>query len=133
MDEVAALPITPGCVVQWARAVLRPPPTPSQLATHFPARRRLSKWNAIEHKLFSFISRNWCARPLVSLEVIVNLIASTTTRTGLEVYARLDPGSYPGKIKVADAELKAINLQGDDFHPEWNYTIRPRETTASQR
>ena len=97
---------------------------------HFPP--GTSKWNGIEHKLFSFISRNWRARPLVSLEVIVNLIASTTTRTGLKVYARLDPGSYPGKIKVTDAELKAVNLKGDDFHPEWNYTIQPHETATTK-
>lgn len=86
-----------------------------------------SKWNKIEHRLFSFITKNWRGRPLESLETIVNLIAATTTRSGLEVYARLDEGSYPDKIKVTDAELAQVRLQGHEFHPEWNYTISPRE------
>lgn len=85
-----------------------------------------SKWNKIEHRLFSFITKNWRGRPLESLETIVNLIAATTTRSGLEVYARLDEGSYPDKIKVTDAELAQVRLQGHEFHPEWNYTISPR-------
>ena len=85
-----------------------------------------SKWNKIEHRLFSFISQNWRGKPLVSLEVIINLIAATTTRTGLEVYAQLDERSYPKKLKVTDAELATINLHGHSFHPEWNYTIKPR-------
>ena len=92
---------------------------------HFPP--GTSKWNRIEHRLFSFITINWRGKPLHSLETIVNLIASTTTRTGLKVYARLDAGTYPAKIQVADAELKAVNLHGHQFHPEWNYTIKPRE------
>jgi len=92
---------------------------------HFPP--GTSKWNKIEHRLFSFITMNWRGKPLVSLETIVNLIAATTTRTGLEVYARLDTGFYPDKIRVPDAEFKAINLyRHDEFHPEWNYTIKPR-------
>jgi len=69
---------------------------------------------------------NWRGKPLVSLETIINLIGATTTRSGLEVYARLDHRSYPDKIKVTDAELNAINLCGDQFHPEWNYTIKPK-------
>jgi hypothetical protein len=85
-----------------------------------------SKWNKIEHRLFSFITMNWRGKPLVSLETIINLIAGTTTRTGLEVYARLDEGTYPDRIRVSDAELKAVNLHSDEFHPEWNYTIKPR-------
>jgi transposase len=85
-----------------------------------------SKWNKIEHRLFSFISQNWRGKPLVSLEVIVNLIAATTTRTGLEVYAQLDERAYPDKIKVSDAELAAVQLEGHPFHPEWNYSIKPR-------
>ena len=92
---------------------------------HFPP--GTSKWNRIEHRLFSFITITWRGKPLHSLETIVNLIASTTTRTGLKVYARLDAGTYPAKIQVADAELKAVNLHGHQFHPEWNYTIKPRE------
>ncbi len=92
---------------------------------HFPP--GTSKWNKIEHRLFSYITMNWRGKPLVSLETIINLIAGTTTRTGLEVYARLDPATYPDKIRVPDAEFKAINLHGhDEFHPEWNYTIKPR-------
>jgi len=69
---------------------------------------------------------NWRGKPLVSLETITSLIGATKTGTGVEVYARLDEGTYPAKIKVSDAELKAVNLYGDDFHPEWNYTIKPR-------
>jgi hypothetical protein len=91
---------------------------------HFPP--GTSKWNKIEHRLFSFISRNWRARPLVSLEVIVNLIGATTSTTGLEVYAQLDERAYPDKVAVSDAELAAVNLQRAAFHPEWNYIIKPR-------
>jgi hypothetical protein len=98
---------------------------------HFPP--GTSKWNKIEHRLFSFISKNWRGRPLVSLETIINLIAATTTRTGLEVYARLDQRDYPDKIKVSDAELAAVQLQAHEFHPEWNYTIKPRRPTPTKR
>jgi hypothetical protein len=85
-----------------------------------------SKWNRIEHRLFSYITINWRGKPLHSLETVVNLISGTTTGTGLEVYARLDDASYPDKIRIPDAEIKAINLHGDQFHPEWNYTIKPQ-------
>lgn len=91
---------------------------------HFPP--GTSKWNAIEHRLFSFISMNWRAKPLVSRQTIINLIAATTTRTGLRVHARLDERTYPKGLKVTDAQLAAVNLHGDPFHPEWNYTIKPR-------
>jgi hypothetical protein len=91
---------------------------------HFPP--GTSKWNRIEHRLFSFITINWRGKPLVSLETIINLIGATTTDSGLEVYARLDDGIYPDKIKVPDADLTAVNLHGDEFHPEWNYRIKPR-------
>jgi hypothetical protein len=91
---------------------------------HFPP--GTSKWNKVEHRLWSFVSHNWRAKPLISYEVIVSLIAATTTRTGLKVYARLDERDYPTKIQVSDAELAAVNLHGDQFHPEWNYTIGPR-------
>jgi transposase len=80
----------------------------------------------IEHRLFSFISQNWRGKPLISHEVIVNLIGGTTTRTGLEVFARLDERSYPKDLKVSNSELAAIRLEGHAFHPEWNYTIKPR-------
>ncbi len=91
---------------------------------HFPP--GTSKWNKIEHRLFSFISQNWRGKPLVSHEVIVNLIAATTTRTGLQVQAELDTGSYPAGQKVTDEEMAAIRLRRDKFHGEWNYTILPR-------
>jgi hypothetical protein len=91
---------------------------------HFPP--GTSKWNKIEHRLFSFITKNWRARPLESLEVIVNLIASTTTRTGLTVKAALDTNPYPTKIKVTDEQLGHIRLKRHDFHGEWNYTLSPR-------
>jgi len=90
---------------------------------HFPP--GTSKWNKIEHRLFSFISKNWRGQPLVSYEVIINLIAATTTNTGLEIYARLDQASYPDKIQVTDDQLAAVNLDRHAFHPEWNYTIKP--------
>jgi len=91
---------------------------------HFPP--GTSKWNRIEHRLFSFITMNWRGKPLVSLETIVNLIGATKTGSGLDVYARLDEGTYPDKIKVPDVELQAVNLHGDEFHPEWNYRIKPK-------
>jgi transposase len=89
---------------------------------HFPP--GTSKWNKVEHRLFSFISKNWRGRPLASYEVIINLIAATTTSTGLDVYARLDDGEYP-KVEVTDQQLAAVNITRDQFHPEWNYTINP--------
>jgi hypothetical protein len=98
---------------------------------HFPP--GTSKWNKIEHRLFSFISQNWRGKPLISHEVIINLIAATTTRTGLKVYARLDEHDYPKKIVVTDEQLAAVNLKGQEFHPEWNYTITPTPTTNSPR
>ena len=85
-----------------------------------------SKWNKIEHRLFSFISMNWRAKPLVSYKVIVDLIGSTTTKTGLSVRCELDPNSYPKGITVSDEEMAALNLVRDEFHGEWNYTIQPR-------
>jgi transposase len=84
-----------------------------------------SKWNRIEHRLFSFITQNWRGKPLVSYQVIVQLIAATTTKTGLTVRCELDPNPYEAGIKVADADLAAINLTRHDFHGEWNYTIAP--------
>ena len=90
---------------------------------HFPP--GTSKWNKIEHRLFSFISQNWRGKPLISHEVIVELISATTTKTGLEVECEIDPNIYPKGIKVTDKELKAVNLLKDSFHGEWNYTINP--------
>jgi hypothetical protein len=89
-----------------------------------------SKWNKIEHRLFAHISMNWRGRPLISHEVIVELIGATTTRTGLTVQAVRDTGSYPTKIKVSDEELAAVHLNPHTFHGEWNYTISPTATPA---
>jgi Rhodopirellula transposase DDE domain len=91
---------------------------------HFPP--GTSKWNRIEHRLFSHISMNWRGQPLISHQVIISLIAATTTRSGLKVHARLDQSHYPKKIRVSDRDLAAVDLVGDAFHPEWNYTISPR-------
>jgi Rhodopirellula transposase DDE domain len=90
---------------------------------HFPP--GTSKWNKVEHRLFSAISSNWRGQPLVSHEVVVHLIAGTTTRTGLKVHAEHDSGYYPTGVRVTDAELAAVPLTGHRFHPEWNYTIGP--------
>lgn len=92
---------------------------------HFPP--GTSKWNKIEHRLFSHISTNWRGRPLTSHEVVVDLIAGTTTRTGLKVRAELDRGSYPKGVKVTDAQLAAIPLHRHDWHGDWNYTVTGRQ------
>lgn len=91
---------------------------------HFPP--GTSKWNKIEHRLFSFITQNWRGKPLVSRQAIVNLIAATTTTTGLIVKAALDTNHYDTEIKVSDEELAALHLQRHVFHGDWNYTITPR-------
>ena len=90
---------------------------------HFPP--GTSKWNKIEHRLFSHISMNWRGRPLVSHEVIVKLIGETTTITGLEVKAQIDKRRYPVKLKVSDEEMKMVNITPHKFHGEWNYSISP--------
>jgi transposase len=90
---------------------------------HFPP--GTSKWNKIEHRLFSFISQNWRGRPLRSHEVVVNLIANTTTKQGLKVRARLDRNAYPSGVKVTAQEWAAVSLKPDKFHGEWNYSIYP--------
>ena len=86
-----------------------------------------SKWNRIEHRLFSFISKNWRGKPLRTYRTIVELISATTTEAGLRVRAELDENQYPKGIKVTDAELAAINLEKHTFHGEWNYTIAPHQ------
>jgi hypothetical protein len=91
-----------------------------------------SKWNRIEHRLFSFITGNWRGKPLVSHQVIVQLIAATTTRTGLTVRCELDQNIYPAGIKVSDAEIEAVNISRHDFHGEWNYTISPKAFTLER-
>jgi hypothetical protein len=85
-----------------------------------------SKWNKIEHRLFCHITQTWRGKPLVSRETVVELIASTTTRTGLVVRCELDTRDYPKGIKVSDEEMDTLNIEGDAFHPEWNYTISPK-------
>jgi hypothetical protein len=94
------------------------------MVCHFPP--GTSKWNKIEHRLFSFITQNWRGRPLVSLQAIVNLIANTTTSTGLIVKAALDTNQYDTEVKVSDEELAGLRLQRHEFHGDWNYTISPR-------
>jgi hypothetical protein len=95
---------------------------------HFPP--GTSKWNKIEHRLFSHITMNWRGRPLTSHQVVVSSIAATTTATGLTVRAELDPGSYPAGVKVSDAEMDALPITRHDWHGDWNYTLRP-EPSAS--
>lgn len=84
-----------------------------------------SKWNQIEHRLFSFITQNWRGKPLVTYQVIVDLISATTTRTGLHVHSRLDETPYPTNRRVSDSELAHVHLEPDAWHGEWNYTIQP--------
>ncbi len=84
-----------------------------------------SKWNKIEHRLFSFIARNWRAQPLTSRAAVVSLIAATTSTAGLKVYAQLDENVYERAIRISDAQLATVNLTPDEFHGEWNYFIKP--------
>jgi hypothetical protein len=94
---------------------------------HFPP--GTSKWNKIEHRLFSFISSNWRGEPLRDYETIVNLIAKTTTAKGLKVTCRLDRRKYPTGRRVSNQEMKQVNVQRNQFHGEWNYVIRPNSST----
>jgi len=91
---------------------------------HFPP--GTSKWNKIEHRLFSFISQNWRGKPLISHEVIINLIAATTSKTGLKVKSALDSNTYPAGIKVSDQQMAELQLKKDAFHGDWNYRLLPR-------
>jgi Rhodopirellula transposase DDE domain len=95
---------------------------------HFPP--GTSKWNKIEHRMFSFISMNWRGRPLLSYEVIVNLIGHTTTKTGLVIRAELDRREYPKGVKVTKEDMKRLQIERAEFHGEWNYTIKPRKEPA---
>jgi hypothetical protein len=95
---------------------------------HFPP--GTSKWNKIEHRMFSFVSLNWRGKPLESLEVIINLIAGTTTNTGLKIYAQLDDRVYEKGIEVSDDQLAAVNITRHEFHGDWNYIITPSETRS---
>ena len=89
-----------------------------------------TQWNKIEHRLFCPITQNWRGSPLTSRSAVVELIAATTTKTGLTVRCELDNNLYAKGIKVSDAEMATLNIQGDPFHPEWNYTLRPRRREA---
>lgn len=91
--------------------------------THLPP--GTSKWNKIEHRLFSFISQNWRGKPLISHEVIVQLIAATTNTKGLKVHSKIDKKSYPTGVKVTDKEMESLLLERDEFHGDWNYRIKP--------
>ncbi len=93
---------------------------------HFPP--GTSKWNKIEHRMFSFITMNWRGRPLVSYRTVVQLIAGTTTKKGLKVKADRDQGRYPKGVKVSDKELAAVPLTRHEFHGDWNYTVHPSAT-----
>jgi hypothetical protein len=89
-----------------------------------------SKWNKIEHRLFCHITQNWRGRPLTNRAAVVELIGATTTKTGLKVECALDTRTYEKGIKVSDAEIAALDIRGDTFHPEWNYTLHPRPRPA---
>ncbi len=87
-----------------------------------------SKWNKIEHRLFSFITKNWRGKPLVGHQAIVQLIGATTTKKGLAVHAELDTNTYPAGIKISDAEMAGLSIMRHDFHGEWNYAMTARST-----
>lgn len=95
---------------------------------HFPP--GTSKWNKIEHRMFCHITQNWRGRPLVDLETVVSLIGSTTTETGLEIHAELDENLYPLGREITQQAMDARSIMTDEFHGEWNYTIRPRRRNA---
>ena len=96
---------------------------------HFPP--GTSKWNKIEHRMFSHITHNWRGRPLVSHEVIIQLIGNTRTKAGLKIRAELDRGRYPTGIKVSDEQMAALNIKQADFHGDWNYTLSPNKKKKS--
>ena len=93
---------------------------------HFPP--GTSKWNKIEHRLFSAISQNWRGKPLVNHEVIINLISATTTKNGLRVESELDTNLYPKGIKISDKQMAEVQLRREEFHGDWNYSILPRSS-----
>src|ERR1700704_4274685 len=95
---------------------------------HFPP--GTSKWNKIEHRLFSYITQNWRGQPLRSFQAIVNLIAATTTTKGLKVHAELNTEAYQSGIKVSDDELALVKIRRDKFHGDWNYEIQPRNLVS---
>ncbi len=107
------------------RRVVAAPEALAISVCHFPP--GTSKWNKIEHRMFCHITRNWRGRPLESLEIVVNLIANTTTTKGLRVRAGLDTDEYPKGIKVDDATMASLHLTPEEFHGNWNYAIAPSQ------
>ena len=93
---------------------------------HFPP--GTSKWNEIEHRMFCHITNNWRGGPLLSRQIVVSLIGSVTTQSGLRIRAELDQNTYEAGINVTDKELAAVSIERDDFHGEWNYRIKPHRT-----
>lgn len=91
-----------------------------------------SKWNQVEHRLFSFITMNWRGRPLLSYEAVVNLIGGTTTKSGLRVKALLDTHEYEPGQKITDEEMRSLRLKPHRFHGDWNYTLQPRSNVLSR-
>src|SRR3972149_2560285 len=118
---------TSGDGTTLGRAACSPPPTP-----FCPYPPGASKWNQIEHRMFSFISLNWRGQPLVSYETVVNLIGATRTRAGLRVTPKLDARVYEAGLKIPEEERKRITLKPHEVHPAWNYTISPRPTMSKQ-
>jgi len=92
-----------------------------------------SKWNRIEHRLFCHITQNWRGRPLTDRLAVVELIGATTTRTGLKVECAIDARTYEKGVKVSNAEMASLNITGDQFHPEWNYAIKPRQSAIAKQ
>jgi len=92
-----------------------------------------SKWNKIEHRLFCRITQNWRGHPLTDRMTVVELIGATTTKTGLKVECALDERTYQKGVRVSKADMAALNIAGDEFHPEWNYTIQPRHNRPTSR
>jgi hypothetical protein len=103
-------------------------PSRTQKHRNFPP--GTSKWNKIEHRMFSFVSLNWRGKPLESLEVITNLIAGTTTNTGLKIYAQIDDRVYEKGVEVTDEQLAVVHITRHTFHGDWNYTVIPSETKS---
>src|ERR1700680_410164 len=106
-------------------------PCDSKVITPFLSCFCSTQWNKIEHRLFCHITQTWRARPLTSRLAVVETIAPTTTKTGLKVESALDTRNYQKGIKVSNAEMKSLNITGHAFHPEWNYTIRPRHPSKT--
>jgi hypothetical protein len=120
LQTIRRLLIRPGCF-RLEREL------PGGICTHdIDAPWQGTQWNKVEHRLFCHITENWRGKPLTSRMTVVELIAATTTTTGLTVRCELDPRPYPKGVKITDQEMASLNITGDAFHPEWNYSIAPR-------